>query len=381
VSASFPEPDECARDVSARLTERIRQDVEAAGGWIGFEHYMRQALYEPGLGYYHNGSVKFGAQGDFVTAPELSSLFAGTIARELHRILASLRDPVVLELGAGSGRLAGDLLRALESLGVEPRYWILEPSAELRERQREHLASRGDNIRWLDRLPPEPFEGVILANEVLDAFPVSCFTKRGGETRPMGVAWEADEFAWAEGDPTEALSRSVAALETGLGGVLPEGFRSEISPSLPAWIRSVSEPLARGAVLIVDYGLSRREYYHPQRSRGTLVCHYRHRAHADPFLYPGLQDITAWVDFSACAEAAREAGMEVAGFTTQGQFLIEGGAAELLAQLSESRVLAEAQALKTLVLPGEMGERFKLALFTRGLALDPPPGRDFRDRL
>lgn len=375
--ASLPQPDESGLDISRRLSERIRRALDANDGWMGFDRYMRFALYEPGLGYYHNGSRKFGARGDFVTAPELSSVFAEGIAAEIARVVIHLQDPVILEIGAGTGRLAEDVSRALRARSITTRYWILEPSAELRARQEAHLAAANIEALWLDKLPTEPFQGLVLANEVLDAFPVTCFVKREGDARPLGVSQAGEGFAWAVGEPEKDLSESVAALEARLGCVLPDDFRSEICPARPAWIASIASVLQRGAILTIDYGLTEREYYHPQRGSGTLVCHYRHRAHADPFLWPGLQDISTWVDFSACARAAEEAGLSVAGFTTQGQFLVQGGAVERLRDAS----LQAAQALKTLILPGEMGERFKLLLLGRGLELDPPPGRDFRDRL
>ena len=381
MSASLPEPDEHGLDVSRRLSERILQDLHANDGWIGFERYMQYALYEPELGYYHNGSRKFGTGGDFVTAPELSSLFAGCIAKVIAGALTRLDDPVILEIGAGSGRLALDLIEALRARSIHARYWILEPSADLRARQQARLAVARIEAEWLEQLPAEPIQGVVLANEVLDAFPVSCFVKTSGETRPLGVGLKDDGLGWAEGEPDPGLSDLVTALEARLGRVLPDGFRSEVAPARPAWVASVACALSRGAILTIDYGLTEREYYHPQRDSGTLICHYRHRAHADPFLWPGLQDISAWVEFSACARAAEKAGLAVAGFTTQGQFLIEGGAAEGLGESGGAGSLQAAQALKTLVLPGEMGERFKLMLLSRDLPLDPLPGRDFRDRL
>ena len=367
--------------MSRRLSERIRADLRANDGWMGFERYMQYALYEPELGYYHNGSRKFGIGGDFVTAPELSSLFAECIAREIAGMLVRLHDPVILEIGAGTGRLAQDLINALLSRSINVRYWILEPSADLRARQRARLASSPIEIKWLEQLPTEPIQGIVLANEVLDAFPVTCFVKRGGETRPLGVGSTGEGFEWAEGEPDPGLTDLIAALEARLGRVLPDGFRSEVSPALSAWIASVASALDKGAILTIDYGLTEREYYHPQRDSGTLICHYRHRAHTDPFRWPGLQDISTWVDFSACARAAENVGLAVAGFTTQGQFLIEAGAPERLGEPGGATALQAAQALKTLVLPGEMGERFKLLMLSRDFPLDPPPGRDFRDRL
>ena len=310
-----------------------------------------------------------------------SSLFAEVLAAEIAGVLAALNDPVILEIGAGTGRLAEDVSRALQAESAHVRYWILEPSAELRARQQARLTAAGIEARWLEQLPNEPFQGLVLANEVLDAFPVACFVKQAGEARPLGVGWGGDRFVWAVGEREPGLSESVAALETNLGRVLPDGFRSEISPVLPAWIQSVAATLEKGAILTIDYGLTEREYYHPQRDSGTLMCHYRHRAHGDPFLLPGLQDISTWVDFSACARAARAAGLEVAGFTTQGQFLVQGGRPSASVVPRAPAALQAVQALKTLVLPGEMGERFKVLLLSRDLALEPPPGRDFRDRL
>ena len=342
---------------------------------------MERALYEPELGYYHNGGIKFGSQGDFVTAPELSGIFAETLAPQIAAVLGDLPRPVILEIGAGTGRLAEDLIRALRALSTDALYWILEPSPDLQARQRQRLEALGVEARWLDRFPQEPIQGVVLANEVLDAFPVTRFVKRAGAARPLDVGWNGEGFAWVEGSPEAGLTQRITSLETRLGRRLPDGYRSEISPRLPAWFRRVAAALERGAVLIVDYGLTESEYYHPQRGRGTLACHYRHRVHSDPFLLPGLQDISAWVDFSACARAARNAGLNVAGFTTQGQFLVEGGAAQRLRPLRGAAAVESARALKTLVLPGEMGERFKLLLLSRGLPLDPPPGRDFRGRL
>ena len=378
VSVRLPQPDEPGLEIARRLGERIRRELAASGGWLGFERYMRLALYHPELGYYHNGSRKFGARGDFVTAPELSNFFAAAIARETARVLAPISDPVILEIGAGTGRLAEDLGQALRNRSVDARYWILEPSAQLSALQQARLAAANIEARWLDGLPAEPIHGLVLANEVVDAMPVRCFIKREGVARPLGVAWTRGAFAWAEGEPDEGLADAVAALEARLGWSLPEGFRSEISPERSAWITSVASSLEKGAILIVDYGLSERELYHPQRHDGTLMCHFRHRAHADPFLWPGLQDISAWVDFSACARAAAQAGLTLAGFTTQGQFLVRVGAEEGLGGAAGREAV---QALKTLVLPGEMGERFKLLLLARELPLAPPPGRDLRDRL
>ena len=379
MTTDFPQPTDEALGFSRALDKRIREEVDNAGGWIGFERYMELALYEPGLGYYSGGSTKFGPAGDFVTAPELSGLFGSALADQVAPLLSQLKKPLILELGAGTGTLAADILESLSKTQARtlPQYWILELSADLRHRQQSRLSAYGDSIRWLDRLPDQPFEGVILANEVVDALPVSCFIKRANAAFPLGVQLVDGNFAWAEGDLDPRLSEAVELLEAFLGRTLPEGFRSEIRLGLSAWIQALSAVMARGAMLIIDYGLVRREYYHADRNQGTLLCHYKHLAHTNPFLYPGLQDIGAWVDFSAVADAAVGAGTEVSGFTTQTQFLLESKALRQLSMPSSGQL----QGLKTLVLPGEMGERFKLILLSKGLRKAGLAGRDFRDRL
>ncbi|HEX5419383.1 MAG TPA: SAM-dependent methyltransferase [Gammaproteobacteria bacterium] len=372
-----PEPDALA--ISAALTARIHTEIAAAGGWIGFERYMQCALYEPGLGYYSAGSAKLGPAGDFTTAPELGDALARALAIELEPALATLHDPVLLELGAGSGSLAQQLLAELSRRGAPPvPYRILEPSADLEQRQREVLAPWGERVSWLERLPERPFEGLIIANEVLDALPVACFVKRRERALPLGVAVGEGAFVWAEGPEDRELGRAVERIETALGFALPEGYRSEVCLMLPGWLASLGGALKRGGVWLVDYGYARRDYYHSQRAGGTLICHYRHRSFDDPFFLPGLVDISAWADFSAAAEAALAGGLEVTGYTTQAQFLLEALGAGLVNADAGPEALS---ALKTLVLPGEMGERFKLLRLGKGLALSPLPGRDFRGLL
>jgi len=378
--ARIPPPHPDALQRSLTLSERVRREIAERGGWIGFDRYMERVLYEPGLGYYSGGGAKLGASGDFVTAPELGDALARAIATTLEPLLRSLPRPAILELGAGTGALAAQLLETLGRRGIgDVEYRILEVSGELRRRQQAALAAFAGRLTWLDRLPDAPFDGVIVANEVADALPAACFVKRGGTAVPLGVRGTKDGFAWAEGPVQDELADAVLELEAKLGAPLPDLYRSEIRLLLPAWIRALGRSLARGAVLLVDYGYGRRDYYHSQRSGGTLMCHYRHRAHDDPFLYPGLQDITAWVDFSACADAAAEAGLTVAGYTTQAQFVIGALGPELLdggASVSPQAL----SALKTLVLPGEMGERFKALLLTKDLDW-VLPGRDLRGRL
>jgi SAM-dependent MidA family methyltransferase len=389
-SADLPSPSPDALAVSAELTRVIRDEIRAAGGWLDFARYMQLALYAPGLGYYSAGSTKLGPSGDFVTAPELSGVLGRALARTLRAELAETAEavdyaeigsPVILELGAGSGALAAQILDALADLN--PRYLILEPSADLREKQERALARFAGRVSWLDRLPERPNVHAVVANEVLDALPVSRFAKRGARVVPRGVIERGDGFAWADGPEHAVLAAAVEALEQALGGSLPDGYESEVVLQLPVWIAGVAGTLANGGcMLLVDYGLVRREYYHPQRSGGTLICHYRHRAHADPFLLPGLQDLSAWVDFSACADAARAAGLEVGGFTTQAQFLLTTLATEPPRADTDAAAVRERSALKTLLLPGEMGERFKVLLLRKGAASDPPtaalPGRDLR---
>jgi len=379
-SVDLPPPSPAALEVSAELVRVIRAEIRSAGGWLDFARFMELALYAPGLGYYSAGSTKLGPSGDFVTAPELSGLLGRALARTLRAELAAIPTPAILEIGAGSGALAAQILDALADL--TPSYEILEPSADLRERQSRALARFGGRVSWLERLPQRPNVHAVVANEVLDALPVSRFAKRGERVVPRGVVERGDGFAWADGPERGELTAAVGALEHALGAPLADGYESEVALQLPAWIASVAGALDRGCMLLVDYGLVRREYYHPQRSSGTLICHYRHRAHSDPFLFPGLQDISAWVDFSACADAARAAGLELAGFTTQAQFLLATLAAEPAAAENGAAALRDRSALKTLLLPGEMGERFKVLLLRKGTASGPSsgalPGRDLR---
>ena len=379
--AELPVPSDEALRQSAALVAEIHSEIERAGGWIDFARYMELALYAPGLGYYSAGSAKLGAAGDFVTAPELSRSFGRAVALTLDAELSALGSQDVIELGAGSGALAAQLLDTLALLGRDVRYRILEPSADLRERQQRALAAFEGRVQWLDRLPETPLAAVVVANEVLDALPVTRFAIEGGEPKALGVVAEAQSLAWGAGRSSPELTAAVRSIELALQRTLPNGYRSEICLTLPAWFGALSGVLERGSLLFADYGLVRSDYYHEQRAAGTLVCHYRHRAHDDPFVYPGLQDITAWVDFSACADAASAAGFDVAGFTTQGQFLLSVLAAlppELAVDLQSPR---EQSALKTLILPGEMGERFKILLLRKKLSGPELPGKDFRHRL
>ncbi len=378
---SLPTPGPEALQLSEQLAELIGDEIVRAGGCIDFGRYMELALYAPGLGYYSAGSTKLGSSGDFVTAPELSAALAKAFATTLAAELEAVGAAEVLELGAGSGALAEQLIDALRILGYDVHYRILEPSADLRARQQQRLERFVPRVTWLDALPQVPFAGAIVANEVLDALPVSRFVKSSGVVRALGVATGSEGFQWRESAAPAALADAVAQLERSLGAPLPDGYRSEVCLVLPAWLATLARALERGCLLLADYGLVRSEYYHEQRDDGTLMCHYRHRAHANPFVYPGLQDITAWVDFSACSDAARAVGLTVAGFTTQAQYLLGAltmAPASLALDLTSPR---EQSALKTLILPGEMGERFKVLLLRQGYTGPELPGRDFRPRL
>jgi SAM-dependent MidA family methyltransferase len=357
----------------------IAAQIAAAGGWLSFERYMDLALYAPGFGYYSAGASKFGAAGDFTTAPELSGLFGGCVARQCAEVLGAIGGGSIVEIGAGSGRLAVDVLRRLETLGQLPAaYAILEISAELRARQREHLEQSlphlRDRLRWLDAPPAQPFEGVIIANEVLDALPVARF-RWSQHLEELGVGALRGRFVWMSRPAGAAMSAacrrlSAAVRDPGRGG-WDDGYVSEYCPRLGAWTGSMVRSLRRGAALWFDYGLPRAQYYLPERHEGTLICHFRHRIHGDPLRLPGLQDITAWVDFTALAEAAGAAGFEVAGFTSQALFLAGAGIEvemQTLAQGDPHAFARLANQARHLMLPGEMGERFKAMAWTRGLA-------------
>ncbi len=365
---SLPEPSPEAREHSDRVAEHIRGEISASGGWISFARYMELALYAPGLGYYSAGSRKLGKAGDFVTAPEISPLYGQTLARQVKQVLDAGFDEV-LEVGAGSGALAATLLEELERAGRTPRnYLILELSADLRERSRDTLASRVphllERVAWLNRLPPA-FSGVVLGNEVLDAMPVHVVRTQGGRVEEGGVGVRSDRLDWswrlASGGPLDAAR----ALK------LPEGFRTEIQLAARGFMRSLAGVLEKGAAFFVDYGFPEKEFYHPQRKDGTLMCHYRHHAHADPFFLPGLQDITSHVDFSAIATSARSGGLELLGYTGQAQFLVNCGITEVMSRTPPedgTRFLPFANQANRLMSPAEMGELFKVIALGRGFA-------------
>lgn len=375
---TLPSPDPDALAYSERLKRRIGDEIDAAGGWISFARFMELALYAPGMGYYSGGAHKFGAAGDFVTAPEMSPAFGRTLAAQAAQIMA-LSAPQIVEVGAGSGRLAADLLLELELRAALPeRYAILELSGELRARQRATLAASAPHllarVAWLERLPAA-FDGLVLGNEVLDAMPVHLAVwgdeRVDGELAvdERGVGWQAGDFVWSE-RPAQGRVRECAqalAAEYGLCG----GYLSEINVAAADWVSTWGAILGRGALLLIDYGFPRHEYYHPQRSAGTLMCHYRHHAHGEPFFLPGLQDITAHVDFTAIADAGFAAGLEFLGYTTQANFLLGCGLTEVLARVPADASLAwlrQSQAAQKLVSPAEMGELFKVIALGKGVS-------------
>lgn len=382
----LPAPDATDARDSHALARDIREACTAAGGVIGFDAFMERALYSPGLGYYAAARSRFGARGDFVTAPEISPRFARCVARQVGEILDAIGGGEVLEVGAGSGVLAEGMLDALTALGhADTRYLILERAAGGRGFQRERLARFGDRVQWLDDFPPPGWRGVLLANELLDALPARCFVMDRGTPRELGVAAAGDAFAWRMMDADPATDALLSALLEDAAGDLAHGYRGEFAPLRAAWMREAAGRLAAGALLLFDYGYPRRELYHPQREAGTLACHYRHRVHADPFFWPGLQDISVHVDFTAIAEAGTQGGLSLAGYTTQAHFLLATGLLDGMDD-PDLDVAARARAsgeVRRLSLPGELGEAVKVIAFTRGVphALSGFAQRDLSHRL
>jgi len=365
----IPAPEAVAH--SQRLHQALVDEISTAGGWLSFARFMEQLLYAPGLGYYAAGARKFGAAGDFVTAPEMTALFGRALARQVAQVMAASA-PMVLEVGAGSGRLAADLLLTLEQANTLPeRYFILDLSADLRQRQQQTIAAAVPHllarVEWLDRLP-ESFSGAVVANELLDAMPAHIVAWREDGIFERGVSIDASgRFTWSERPAGGALL--AAAEEIGGQCTLPPGFESEISLAARAWAAEWGHRLNKGALLLIDYGFPRREFYHQQRGRGTLMCHYRHHAHADPFYLPGLQDVTVHVDFTSIIAAAHPAGLDLLGYASQGQFLLNCGILDRLAEIPNGtpEYIRAAGAVGKLLMPHEMGELFKVIAIGRGM--------------
>ncbi len=361
---------------SAAATTLIRDRLTSAGGWLSFADFMELALYAPGIGYYSAGAVKIGASGDFVTAPEVSDLFSRCVARQCADVLAETGGEI-LELGAGTGRMAATILKTLAEIGVLPdRYAILEVSADLSDRQRTRLmqlpSKLFERVVWLDKLPEKPIRGVMLANEVLDALPVQRFVVRNGVAHELGVGLAGADIGWQE-------TTADFAAATALVGGLPDSYTSEVCLRVEPWIAGVGQCLGQGALLLFDYGLPRAHYYHAQRTDGTLRCYFKQRAHENPFINIGVQDITAWVDFTRVGEAALAAGLEVTGFATQAAFLLGNGIEPMLSEppdvAGRAKLAGEA---RRLMLPGEMGESFKVMAACRKLR-KPLRGFAFQD--
>ena len=382
----LPPPDAHSLAHSERVAAYLQEQMRAAGGSISFAEYMHAALYAPGLGYYTSGNRKFGEQGDFVIAPELSPLFTGVLATQAASVLAQLASGSILELGAGSGVLAVDMWRRLARHEALPaRYCILEVSPELAERQRRLIAAElpehASRFEWLEQLP-QSFDGVIVANEVADALPVERFAKTDAGVEQFRVGAGDGHFTWTSATAPAVLAQAVAGIEQNLGHDFAPGYESEISLGLPAWISEICGCLGQGFVFLFDYGASRRELYAEDRTGGWLRCHYRHRVHDNPLILPGIQDLTSWVDFTAIAEAASGAGMTLAGYVTQAHFLAGGGIDTELQALADepgSDRLELLRQVKLLTLPDEMGESFKCMGISRG-EIVMPAGFAFGDR-
>lgn len=370
---ALPPPSETALAHSQQLQQLIAHEIKQAGGWIPFSRFMELSLYAPALGYYTAGARKFGAAGDFITAPEMTPLFGQALAQQVAQIMSASAQEL-LEIGAGSGRLAADLLLALEKMGNLPaHYQILDLSADLRQRQRETIAAAAphllERVSWLDYLP-ENFSGAVIANELLDAMPADlvCWHADGIMIRGVTVN-ETGDFTWAERPATGSLLQVAQQLADECR--LPPGFESEISLAVRAWCSEWGHRLKQGALLLLDYGFPRHEYYHLQRGRGTLMCHYRHHAHPDPFYLPGLQDITVHVDFTAVIEATHPAGFSLLGYASQGPFLIDCGILERLAEIPGDTpdYIRASGAVGKLLMPHEMGELFKVIALGRNIEI------------
>jgi SAM-dependent MidA family methyltransferase len=383
---TLPIPNDAAFAHSNQLIQQIRQEITQSGGHMSFARFMELALYAPGLGYYSAGSHKFGEGGDFVTAPEISPLFAKCLARQCQQVLNELDTGDILEIGAGSGMLACELLTELDQLESLPQhYFILEISADLRERQQQKIKQECprlfSRVQWLDKLPEKNIRGVIFANEVLDAMPITCFrmTDNGIKERCVKFSTEENNFQWHLTEPTTSeLTRHIQMLQKECD--IYSGYESEVNLMLDMWVRTLADVLEQGLILLFDYGYGRREFYHPDRCMGTLMCHYQHHRHADPFMLVGLQDITAHVDFTAVAESAVAASLDVSGYTTQASFLLASGLLDLMSKkISPHEEYKQNQAVKLLTMPAQMGEVVKVIGLSKRIGI-PLLGFSMHDR-
>ncbi len=387
----LPVPDEYALAHSQQLTDVIREEMTRQGGSIVFRDFMQLALYAPARGYYVAGSLKLGAEGDFVTAPEIAPIFSHCLAQAIVPVLRTLPEANILEVGAGRGVMAAEILGYLSQTDQLPEhYYILELSGELRQRQAQTIEQFAPDclsrVVWLDELPKD-LSAVVLGNELLDAMPVNIVKKHNDHWYEQYVTWQDDQFVWQRGDISdERLLQRMQSIEAKLAEPFYDGYTSEINLLAEDWLQTLGASLRQGLVLLIDYGFPSHEFYHPQRSTGTLMCHYRHHAHSDPFLYPGLQDITAHVDFTAMAEAAYEAGFSIEGYTNQGNFLLGSGLTELCQSQATEELQPQmilANQIKKLTLPHEMGELFKVIGLSKQLDVSLPGFmlRDLRNSL
>jgi SAM-dependent MidA family methyltransferase len=389
---SLPEPSEDAKQRSLQLIDKIRRYLNRHHQ-LSFAEFMKMALYSPGLGYYANGLPKIGEQGDFITAPEISPIFSRCVARQAQQALAEMEQPAIVEFGAGRGVMARDILLELDAL-QQPlqHYFIVELSGDLRQVQQQTLQDLApelaEKVIWLDGLPSTPIEAVVLANEVLDAMPVERLFLEPSQVSRAFVKWdeEQQQFDWSYQPIMEPKLQKIAnKLLQQLGEPSERGYHTEVNLNIAPWLHSIDDFLKAGLVLLIDYGYPRQEYYQAARHMGTLRCHYQHRAHSNPFFYPGLQDITAHVDFTAVAEAAYHSHFKVAGYTTQAHFLMGSGLLDMAADPNApvTEQLKIAQQIKTLTLPDEMGENFKVMALTKNFdqALIGFKMRDLRHQL
>jgi SAM-dependent MidA family methyltransferase len=375
---TLPEPCEAAKKHSLLLEKSIKAACDSAGGWIRFAKFMDIALYQPGLGYYSSGSQKFGEKGDFITAPEVSHFFGQCLAGQVAEVLQNIRQGTdekasILEFGAGSGVLAVDILQQLEKLDCLPeQYLIIELSAELKQRQEQllqekipHLYSR---VRWLNQLPEDVANAVVIANEVLDAMPVECFRVFDNKIEALMVGVEDDKLTIRYSRANEVTEEKISSIQQRSEIEFSDGYRSEYNPAIAGWLSALDSKIDKMVALLIDYGYNEKEYYHADRTEGTLMCYYQHRAHDDIFWWPGLQDITAFVNFTDVAYCAVDLDMKVSGYTTQAAFLLANGLSDLHAEQVTDDVQQQiklSQQIKTLTLPSEMGDRFKVMALTK----------------
>ncbi|MDH5357530.1 MAG: SAM-dependent methyltransferase [Gammaproteobacteria bacterium] len=372
VSDKLPAPDTIAQQHSEQLLALIQQKIVDAGGKISFAEYMQLCLYAPGLGYYSAGSYKLGQKGDFTTAPEISPLFSRTLAHHVNDVFQQLKKKDILEFGAGSGKMAADILTELSVLQALPDYYyIIETSADLRQRQQQTISSRiphlAEKVVWLDKMPHQ-FVGVVLANEVCDAMPVHCLRFKDGKVSERHIESDDSKLQWCDGSLSHShLAHRAAEIKSLIDS--DSNYITEINLSAEAWLASLAENIQQGAIFIIDYGYPQSSYYHPQRTSGTLMCYFQHQGHDNPLILQGLQDITAHVDFTALAQSAVDNGLQVAGFQSQADFLLAGGITELNHSFSHDglALMQQASQIKRLTLPSEMGENFKVLSLTKDI--------------